>query len=373
MCRQLYSCPLCAQPCFESLDSLRIGLVSVATRPLTCPVCNDTVLGIDKLTIHLFGHTIETKPEKIILPEQNNSTWNSDNLQSSNLNNENIQNTINTQIFQDQNVTIKLQNHDLFLNQSLDISERQITLLNSLHKDNDEINVLLDNSTDKNKENSLNQYNNCLNNALQNKNSTNIEQFPSTWNESLLLETCSNESCHKNVENCSKNSAEIGGNLVKEVDKFNKLTLDISESCDASLKDSNVTNENKKISSDDDDDVGGDSSVLLLPQIKNLRNLTVKKKTERCNICGFNFPDENILIMHKQLVHMIAEKDLNVRPEEVLKNYPCHLCAKIFKMRGSLMVHMRVAHIGYNLGEAYLINEKKKKSNIITFRTLREI
>ncbi|XP_011304479.1 zinc finger protein 567 isoform X2 [Fopius arisanus] len=70
MCTQLFSCPLCTQPSFNSLDSLRIGLVSVATRPLTCPICNDTVLGIDKLTIHLFGHTIpENTPNEPQIPE----------------------------------------------------------------------------------------------------------------------------------------------------------------------------------------------------------------------------------------------------------------------------------------------------------------
>lgn len=58
MCARLLACPLCSQPGFLSLDSLRAGLVSVATRPLACPVCNEVLLGIDKLTIHLFGHTI---------------------------------------------------------------------------------------------------------------------------------------------------------------------------------------------------------------------------------------------------------------------------------------------------------------------------
>ena len=83
-------------------------------------------------------------------------------------------------------------------------------------------------------------------------------------------------------------------------------------------------------------------------QRSSSRILPAVERTERCNICGFHFPDRNILILHKQLVHMIKEKDSNIAPEDLMKNYPCHLCTKVFKMRGSLMVHMRVAHPGFN-------------------------
>jgi len=81
---------------------------------------------------------------------------------------------------------------------------------------------------------------------------------------------------------------------------------------------------------------------------KIIRTIASKEKTERCNICGFHFPDTNILALHKQLVH---EQDLSNDSEKVLKNYSCHLCSKVFKMRGSLMVHMRVAHVGHILGK----------------------
>lgn len=53
-------CPLCCQPNFSSVDSLRTSLVSVTKRPLMCPICSDILLGLDKLTIHLFGHSIQT-------------------------------------------------------------------------------------------------------------------------------------------------------------------------------------------------------------------------------------------------------------------------------------------------------------------------
>ncbi|XP_077293484.1 uncharacterized protein LOC143916328 [Arctopsyche grandis] len=56
MCTTLLPCPLCSQPHFNSLESLRIGLIKVATENLVCPICKDTFMGLDKLTIHLFSH-----------------------------------------------------------------------------------------------------------------------------------------------------------------------------------------------------------------------------------------------------------------------------------------------------------------------------
>lgn len=57
MCSTL-PCPLCCQPNFPNVDSLRISLVNVTQRPLSCPICADVLLGLDKLTIHLFSHTL---------------------------------------------------------------------------------------------------------------------------------------------------------------------------------------------------------------------------------------------------------------------------------------------------------------------------
>lgn len=53
-------CPLCSQPNFVSIDSLRSSLISVTNRPLMCPICNDIQMGLDKLTIHLLSHTIKS-------------------------------------------------------------------------------------------------------------------------------------------------------------------------------------------------------------------------------------------------------------------------------------------------------------------------
>lgn len=58
MCSNILPCPLCCQPNFQSIDSLRISLVNVTNRPLECPICCDVLYGLDKLTIHLFSHSL---------------------------------------------------------------------------------------------------------------------------------------------------------------------------------------------------------------------------------------------------------------------------------------------------------------------------
>uniref|UniRef100_A0AAG5CZR8 C2H2-type domain-containing protein n=1 Tax=Anopheles atroparvus TaxID=41427 RepID=A0AAG5CZR8_ANOAO len=58
MCTKILSCILCGQPNFPNVDALRVSLLKVTARPLKCPICGDELLGLDKLTIHLFGHSL---------------------------------------------------------------------------------------------------------------------------------------------------------------------------------------------------------------------------------------------------------------------------------------------------------------------------
>lgn len=68
MSSSFLTCPLCSQPGFQTLDSLRYGLISAATRQVVCPVCHDILFGLDKFTIHLFSHSVQHQHEA------NNST-----------------------------------------------------------------------------------------------------------------------------------------------------------------------------------------------------------------------------------------------------------------------------------------------------------
>jgi KRAB domain-containing zinc finger protein len=68
------SCPLCCQTNFPNIDALRISLIKVTSRPLKCPICDDILLGLDKLTIHLFGHTLLVENESMQKVENSKPT-----------------------------------------------------------------------------------------------------------------------------------------------------------------------------------------------------------------------------------------------------------------------------------------------------------
>lgn len=53
---ECYRCPVCLHSSFESVLALWQGLMSGASRRLACPVCDEVLLGLDKLTLHLYGH-----------------------------------------------------------------------------------------------------------------------------------------------------------------------------------------------------------------------------------------------------------------------------------------------------------------------------
>ncbi|CAD6222169.1 GSCOCG00000781001-RA-CDS [Cotesia congregata] len=322
MLDKMFSCPLCARPSFESLDSLRIGLVSVATRPLQCPVCSETLLGIDKLTIHLFGHTINT-PEETTKLIHNNQTK-------------------------------AITNTDFLYDNSVDKNQNQ----NFNYQGDCGLKINLEQST--RTENSLGKIvNSCV---IQSKDVATVSinslhqheprQLPSAWSNDLSLHGVQNSTSTikssniVDVKSC-KNISRIQTTEAKFLnDKIgSKLTLHIPESS-TSVMINNINNVSNYNASTNSNSNSSNNEVNILPQLKTLKNnLMAKEKTERCNICGFHFPDYNILMLHKQIVHMIDEKDIDIKPETLLKNYPCHLCHKIFKMRGSLMEQHVTQHL----------------------------
>lgn len=75
---KLLSCPLCLKPHFQGVDSLRSSLINVATSHLTCPVCSESLLGLDKLTIHLFTHINESNNSSVKPSENSTITTNNE-------------------------------------------------------------------------------------------------------------------------------------------------------------------------------------------------------------------------------------------------------------------------------------------------------
>ncbi|XP_023954989.2 zinc finger protein 189 [Bicyclus anynana] len=97
------------------------------------------------------------------------------------------------------------------------------------------------------------------------------------------------------------------------------------------------------------------NNSLYIPAVKT--ETPILPSTNKCDICGLQFVDANILRMHKCLIHNIEDNS-----HHTITRYDCHLCSKNFKMRGSLMVHLRVAHYGFasnNNSETNIDTENK--------------
>lgn len=56
MCTELH-CPLCNISTFPNIESFKLNLIKVNSKPIKCPLCSEILLGLDKLTIHLFAHS----------------------------------------------------------------------------------------------------------------------------------------------------------------------------------------------------------------------------------------------------------------------------------------------------------------------------
>lgn len=64
----------------------------------------------------------------------------------------------------------------------------------------------------------------------------------------------------------------------------------------------------------------------------------------RCEICEFNFRNDELRDIHFRLVHENGEGTEQAAGQQQQEPYKCHLCSKTFRMKGSLRVHLKVLH-----------------------------
>lgn len=213
-------CPICSHlGAFGSAECLRDRLIHVSTNKLICPVCQDEICGLDKLTIHLFSH---------------------------------------------------------------------VKLLTSGKQGDEKIK--------------------CTDKKVKLK----------TENEVLVQQ--------KKLRSASKNRpSSIVSAPVKYVKIYPKLPV-ISLNTVPIIELSQRTSE----------------ECIQTSELTLKTEAQVAQTSTTCNTCGLQFVDKNILKMHRCLIHNIDDVS-----SESFTRYNCHLCPKNFKMRGSLMVHLRVAHYGF--------------------------
>lgn len=235
----LLPCPVCSHTgIFNTAQALKDRLIYVSTHSISCPVCQEEVLGLDKLTIHLFSH-LKVMPAKEDLEVKTTS--------------------------------------------------------------------------------------------LQKTKNTVIEH-------------------HKKKKSIPKNKTAVstGNTQVKFVKIYPKLPVIAINTMP--IIDIRSNGDGKRIVN---------HNSLYMPSVK-AETPSLQSTSSKCDICGLHFVDLTILRMHKCLIHNI---DDNVNQE--FTRYNCHICTKSFKMRGSLMVHLRVAHYGFhcNKNEDQNIKESCKETN----------
>lgn len=404
MCARLLACPLCSQPGFLTLDALRAGLVSVATRPLICPVCNEVLLGIDKLTIHLFSHTINlsnntAESSKYVAPNEHLvavhnahnvalQDWNvlktqqSDKAQTSNDNNstepsdsgitstENNISIVNSQPqTQNQNISVKSANQHSFMSDyNYDVIKVNIFPQSNVENHNVMLRPTASLQQGVLKTDCTMQF--FSNDTIKHLNIITENAEAEKAISDLITGTKVSEStdniyrdiereCESNNSQCVAKERMMINLIEKENDLSNFQSIEnitpvcanvSPEECNDKQSLSNARETVFETNAEYQDQNSEHREMLSSHTCKVFRTIAPKEKTERCNICGFHFPDSNILALHKQLVHEQDSNNVSLTGK-ILKNYSCHLCSKVFKMRGSLMVHMRVAHVGHNLGK----------------------
>ena len=380
MSSSFLTCPLCSQPGFQTLDSLRYGLISAATRQVVCPVCHDILFGLDKFTIHLFSHSIQHQHEanSSSVPTEISSFKNAIaplNQQSSS---PSLTNSLLVYSTADVNSNVKgiKECHNSNNQTNLSPSVSQKPVLGSTGCWSKEMmteeKLRMENLNDKQSCKIISDPSEATKNYVPEKSEINAVWKEKSPNNKLDCKyTITSQSSNVALLEYTPNNSEL-----IEVQTATKSSQTVSECQQRShmAKIANISSlgsksfhpPNQYSSENISETTHQNASVhsLILSSALSQENSTQVIQTEkglkgfiRCDICGFAFEDSSILAIHHQLVHCMESRsetpshriEASDRCEQgntlgEKHQFPCHLCSKAFKMRGSLMVHLRVAH-----------------------------
>lgn len=387
-------CPLCSHPRFNNLESLRLSLINAATQNISCPICNDVLMGLDKLTIHLFGHTFNQN----IVPEPQQPCLQLKTLRRS-----------------EEEAQLSCQTPEMA--KPGEQSQHSPDFLSFLQADR--LSKMCEKAEDSSKE-YFKDIESCYDLEL-----TKPVQECEEKDSSLCTVNMEDLSFLTSWENSVKLKQDLKDAELSQLSPKSSWCLEREEMAGRA--------EDKK---EDSTELSEYMSELLnkkLPILnfvftmdgvdKGRSEPGLEKKPLKCGTCGFTFQNPIILSMHEELVHskpkMCVKMDEHpaVQPEGsfsveterpvafvatpsgLLENdpelpheppgvidpggsvdfiltptlgfaakteehleaedckdvsdarYNCHLCPKSFRMKGSLLVHFRVAHFGLNLPE----------------------
>ncbi|KAG8267416.1 hypothetical protein J6590_052038 [Homalodisca vitripennis] len=376
MAQSLIACPLCSAASFSSTNTLCLSLVSVASKWLRCTLCEEELHGLDKFTIHLVGHLVLTDNFKKHLV-----TDHPDSPDMKQISHTEPLNLVKTHTGLLKETMNEITPSNIVLNESLSFQSKQSSDANCERpslKIDDEVMIFF----------------NYEDQSVQNSSSDKI-----TCPEKICEMSCSPALCNLAVDfdqSVEKNSNNIS--TTKDItttilnDEYFNLPFTNNEphylfptnlnpgsysecsnkivgnetEMDLSLSDKQKESENNVEATENSDNlINKSNEYCALQKVTGNRSSFLSPRGERvlgyrCDVCSLVFPDEQILLMHRNLIHT----ELSGDPTKE-KKYKCHLCSKSFIMKGSLMVHMRVAHFGGAV-VARLVEAKQLESNAVS-------
>jgi hypothetical protein len=370
----MVTCPLCCRPGFSTSDSLCAALVGVTTRKLCCPICNEILLGLDKFTIHLFSHSLKKfgfpsfkepiqvapSPANSQICNNSNNHSNSKSVKKAIVDDLNKPKQLNNNLNQveltyktPEKIDWKINNTNLQMENTKKVLNCQENPLIYFRADNGQIFALTHEALGTSLKNvTINTQNYITNtNITTSTLQTNVvEKVQKRKYNQVIDKTVAEVKEAEVVEDSgdSEVSFQPSSSIRQEETKsfatrefescrdlltkgdFSTCTDDLMEVCPT---DKEVPQQSVETISNESE---GESKKVDEGEQK------VVKDNVTCEICSFAFPNKTILAMHKQLIH----KKVEVEPESKRKLFVCNICPKSFKMRGSLMLHRRVAHTG---------------------------
>lgn len=373
MSSPLLTCPLCSQPGFQTLDSLRFGLISAATRQVVCPVCHDILFGLDKFTIHLFSHSVQQQHQagssSVPVPMSSFSSPTAPPKQQRSSPSQT--NDLLVCAKTDFNTEVNNMKECPVLNchTSISCGIRQPASSGSWCKEmrmedmkgldnvgNTQSSINLSDTTEarrklqtgkpdinaaQEKQLSINNLD-CEFTASSQSSSVSLLGYAQSNSESIPVQTA-----RLGAESMETSQITIIGNTSLPLDS-KALYSPYHYSAGNARR---ATHQNASVQCPALSSTPQEKSTPVVSEGKEV------KEVIRCDICGFVFDDSSILGIHHQLVHCMEsgsetpshrmESSNGSKQGRLLderRQFPCHLCSKAFKMRGSLMVHLRVAH-----------------------------
>lgn len=332
-----YSCPLCCQANFPNIDSLKLSLVKVTSRPLSCPICSEVVMGLDKLTIHLFAHSVlsedqigpKTDDLKLVrkprMRKKDGRKLSTEKESSSSVTLAASSSTSSSfaPVVIENRVAATKDSSVVGVSQQLGQQSSRVQEGNRPNEiKNKEINDFVDETHFKQQQQGQNYHVVAPQEARRDfeavRPPASVDYSKSPQGEEFL------RAIHSTDFPRASQGEDFAGNYQGQ---------DYSTTPQSGA--------NTSLQSKSETEQQGLNNYVATPQTPVQFELQLLPSF-RCDTCDLQFHDNSLLAMHQKLFH----EAMQLRDDS--HKFQCHLCFKSFKMKGSLRIHLRVAHYGFH-------------------------